>query len=191
MTYHVDNGQDTRTVSELLANGGEVARPVNADDAEGDVGAKVEGQEDELQTGGQSTNVDGRRELDLLVVALATDGCVPDVLLEAGKRPRRHSKVSLGVVVEAGDVAHVLDRLGADSPTGHEHDQSSQDEINVMIEHSIGVLGLGLLCLHGWTGGLGLAVDQTRHGHGSQEDVSERRHDEESRYISQVAGAGR
>lgn len=97
---HVYDGHDARTAEKLASTCREAA-VVNLPDAESDVDSEVANEEEALEAARQGSNVEGRRQLELAVVASAPKGCVKARLLESSIQAVGDSKVSLGVVVEA------------------------------------------------------------------------------------------
>lgn len=110
VTYHVYDSQDTCTISNLFGNSGKATvRPVDANDTESNVRSKVKNQEDKLEPSWKSPDVERSRELNFLVVSLASNGGIPDALLERGPVSGGYGEVSLGIIVEASHLSNVLD----------------------------------------------------------------------------------
>ncbi len=99
--YHVDNGEDTSSVSEADNGGAKLLGKGDANHAEDDVGGKVTQQEDELEASGQRADIDGGAQLELAVVPLPEHGRVQEVALEEGEPGAGHGEVALLLVVEA------------------------------------------------------------------------------------------
>ena len=59
ITYHVDNGKYTRSVSQFLTDSSELSTPINTDNTESDIGTKVKSEEDELESSWQCSNIHG------------------------------------------------------------------------------------------------------------------------------------
>lgn len=113
---HVDNGQDTAPVPELLQGRDGVSLEVDLDNAEGDVGGEVSEQEDELQPRGQRAYVNGGAEAEFTVVALAFDRCIEDVLFHPREGVGRLCEVALRLVVQASDVPDEPECPGGNPP---------------------------------------------------------------------------
>lgn len=79
---HVDHGKITSPVPHKGGNLLQRPRVVNRDYAKRDVGRQVAEEEDQLHPRGQRSDVEGRAELELAVVALAENRRILHILLE-------------------------------------------------------------------------------------------------------------
>lgn len=95
---HVDNRHDTRPVSDGRAKISRRKGPVNTEGAPEHIGGKVQEQEYKLEAGWQCANVDGARDLHLLIVSLTKERRPQHMLLEEGVPfAARDSKESLAI----------------------------------------------------------------------------------------------
>lgn len=136
---HVDDGEDTRPVPEGGSGLDGLVEPRNAVDAEDDVGRKVADQEQELEPRGQGAEVDGGAHLDLAVVALPEHGGVERVALDEGQAAVGDGEVPLLLVVEAHDMADLLDELVVEAPDEQGGGDGAADDHEVV--HQALVLG--------------------------------------------------
>lgn len=71
---HVGDSEGSSTIDEHSGRRAHWLRKVDPHNTESDIGGEVAEEEDELKAGGESSNVDGRAELELAVVPLAENG---------------------------------------------------------------------------------------------------------------------
>lgn len=102
---HVHDRHDTGTVAELCSRGVIALFPIDPPDAEANIGSEVAHEQESLESAGESSNVDGRRELELAVVTCAEQGGVQTMLSEGGEEAVWRCEVPLGVVIQAGQGA--------------------------------------------------------------------------------------
>ncbi len=112
----VHHGHDAGSVSDGARDLGERAAVVDGNHAEDDVGGDVSEEEEELQSGRQSSHVDGRADLELAVMAFPEHGRVQQVSLKPRPLGGLEGKIPLAVIGEARHGADVLDQHGGQPP---------------------------------------------------------------------------
>lgn len=168
---HVHDTQDTGAVTELGCSA--LRAPVDEDDGEGNVHASVASKVDGLKTAGQSTNVDGRRQLVLTVVTGAEQRRVEQVALEPSVPPVGLGEVALLGVVQAGNATDIANESNANkvnhqsSSAGKPGPSEPVGNVNVLGDflHHLGNLFRAL--------GLAAAVGNGAGDHGGEEDRKE------------------
>ena len=85
LANHVDDRQNTRSVSHQASDIFVRVREVNVNDTKRDIGSEVGHKEEQLEASGQRPDVERCAELDLAIVSLPKYWGVQDVAFQAGE----------------------------------------------------------------------------------------------------------
>lgn len=106
-SHEINRGHGACAVPHHSRNGMLVLTVGYGDDTQNDIHDDDADDEQGMEATGQSTKVDGARQLELLVMAVAEEGRIDDVVLDLGEGVVRREEVPLTVIGEAGQTTQM------------------------------------------------------------------------------------
>ena len=138
-SHQIDGSHGTRTIPHRTRNGMLVLAIGHRDHTQNDIHDHNPHDQKGMEATGQGTEVDCRRQLPLLVMAVAEEGRVDDMVLDLGEGVMGREEVALTVIGEAGQATQMgvepMGQLpdvdeGRDAPENEDGDASE-----VIVEH--------------------------------------------------------